>query len=105
MSAFHEATVFRKSWKCGDVLTPGTFVNVITPTAGQQAVARVSASQYHEKFYEEAAKSGLFPMGAQHGVCSHRGLFVISLTVCRESVPLEAGPKVAVTIHSLASMA
>ncbi|KAF1810030.1 FAD-binding domain-containing protein [Eremomyces bilateralis CBS 781.70] len=73
MSQFNENTVFATSWKCGDVLTPGASVNKITPVPGEQAVARVSASMYHEKFYEEASQSGLFTMGAQHGGVSTIG--------------------------------
>jgi len=42
--------------------------NIITPVPGQQAVARVSAATVNEEFYEAADKSGLFTMGAQHGV-------------------------------------
>jgi FAD binding domain len=42
--------------------------NVIKPVTGKQAVARVSAAMSHEVFYDAADKSGLFVMGAQHGV-------------------------------------
>jgi hypothetical protein len=42
--------------------------NVIKPEAGKQAYARVSAAMSNEMFYNQASKSGLMTLGAQHGV-------------------------------------
>jgi hypothetical protein len=47
--------------------------NVIKPSPGQQAYARVSASMYNELFFSQAAKSGLMTLGAQHGGVSITG--------------------------------
>jgi hypothetical protein len=50
--------------------------NVIKPIQGRQSVARVSAAMNHEIFYDTASKSGLFALGAQHGV----GLLLFSMS-------------------------
>jgi hypothetical protein len=42
------------------------------------AYARVSAGIYNEQFYEQAAKSGLMTVGAQHGVSNISTRFPVS---------------------------
>jgi hypothetical protein len=42
--------------------------NIIKPEAGKQSYARISAGMNNELFFNQADKSGLMTLGAQHGV-------------------------------------